>query len=676
MILSIILILVVGLVAYLHYIQGLLSGLISVVLALVATAIAIANYEPMATSISGGKYNDQAQGICLIGLFAVVYIVGRVIFDKLVPGNVRLPHLVDAIGGAVCGVIAGIMLAGLIAIAMQSMPFGISVAGYARYPLAGDRERSVSVPQAEGGRNVDRLVIDELKNGNIDKDSQGLILPVDDMVVGFAKHLSDGGTLANDKPFEHVHPDLMQELFGQRLGIEAGAKHTASNEKGQQVEVVQANVLTAPITQTVGEYNTIWLDPPKGKLTAEPGKRLVTVTVVFKAEAGDEDHLVRLSPGSVRLVTHGTESSDWKNNYPIGTVQAGLAWMDRIDDFLFIKEDKGAHFLFSVPDDALVDAGGGGAAPATPAAKGGKGSAAAAAVTAKFAPDCFIEVKRMAKISLDDVKVEIGLPPASSKYYPLRKAQFYKEKEDGSADQASTPAETPSTPTASATSGQQQPNVMDRIRGARSRGDGPAATATPATPTPPAGGDNGWADAPLESPSVVSGSPLPVGINVGTADADAEVVTTAASGHITGKKFDVLDVDTSSDGAALTELPKGGNPVAELAVPAGKRLVAVKLNIKAGGDPWAWAAALADYTVVDGAGASVKPSGVIGTVTKGRGAPPRLLANYKANGEVASVGKVEGTTPTGVTLLYVLPADQKAKEIQYKGKAGGLPLEN
>src|SRR2546423_1615639 len=196
MILSVVLILLVGLVAYLHYIQGLLSGLISVVLALIATAIAIAEYEPMAAWVSGGKYNDQAQGVCLIALFALIYLIGRLIFDKLVPGNVRLPHLVDGIGGAVCGLIAGLMGAGLIAIALQSMPFGLSIAGYARYPLAAERERSVAVPGADNNRQVDRLVIDQMKNNDFEKDESGMLLPVDDLVVGLAKHLSNGGSLA------------------------------------------------------------------------------------------------------------------------------------------------------------------------------------------------------------------------------------------------------------------------------------------------------------------------------------------------------------------------------------------------------------------------------------------------------------------------------------------------
>jgi hypothetical protein len=178
----------------------------------------------------------------------------------------------------------------------------------------------------------------------------------------------------------------------------------------------------------------------------------------------------------------------------------------------------------------------------------------------------------------------------------------------------------------------------------------------------------------MNKPMIVPNAALPVAINVGTADPDAEVVTTAAAGHITGKKFDILDVDTSSDAAAISELPKGGFPISALFVPPGKRLVEVKMDLKPGGDPWAWASELGNFAVVDSAGAISKPSGVVAAVAKA-GAPSKLLASYKATAEVTSVPKVEGATPDDIRLFFLVAADQKAKEMQYQGKAGGLPLE-
>src|SRR5437764_14302834 len=146
MILSIVTLILVGLIAYFHYLQGLLSGLISAVLALVAAAIAITFYEPLAEMLSGGKFNDTAQGICLIALFAIVYLIGRLLFDKLVPGNIRLPHIVAAIGGALGGLVAGLFAMGIVPIALQTMPFGPSIAGYTPYPLPNQPEQVLPIP--------------------------------------------------------------------------------------------------------------------------------------------------------------------------------------------------------------------------------------------------------------------------------------------------------------------------------------------------------------------------------------------------------------------------------------------------------------------------------------------------------------------------------------------------
>src|SRR5947208_15738948 len=119
MILSILVILFMALIAYIPYVQGLLTGLISAVIAVIAAMMAISYAEPLSNTMNGGKYADTSFGICIVVIFAAVYLIGRTIFDGLVPGNVRLPALADSIGGAVCGVIAGIFATGIIMIAFQ-----------------------------------------------------------------------------------------------------------------------------------------------------------------------------------------------------------------------------------------------------------------------------------------------------------------------------------------------------------------------------------------------------------------------------------------------------------------------------------------------------------------------------------------------------------------------------
>ncbi|HEY7115659.1 MAG TPA: CvpA family protein [Tepidisphaeraceae bacterium] len=675
MILSVVVILIVGLIAYIHYVGGLISGLISGILAVLAAMMALSFYEPMANYLSGGKFSDQAQAICLIAIFALVYLIGRVFFDSLVPGNIRLPHLVDSIGGAVCGLIAGIFATGIVVIALQSMPFGPSIFGYSRYELRTEREREVVVP-GEGTRQVNRTVYDEMKNADLEKDERGLILPVDDIVVATAKRLSGAGSLANEKPFDSIHPDLIQELFGQRVGIESGGKHTATNKTGTQVEVVQATVLMPPtLPKAMAEFTGIRDAFPKGeKLAPEAGKKLVAVTVLFKNDAADEvDHLVRLSTGSVRIVTK-TADGGWKDNYPVGTFQQGQVWINKPDDFLFIdvsKEDHGAHFVFELDDtDSVFNTIAG-----RPAVKG----AQAAPESVQFVPGTFIEIKRLVKVPLDDVKVVVGQPPAGKKFFPLRKAQLYKEDPNAPAEQPQ-PEQPQPQPTANA--GDRTANTMSALRGRRdainaATADNPG-TRTPATAAPgTATEENGWKTAHLDQPTLTVTNKLPYALGVGTGDADADVATTAVSGHLTGKKFDVLETDLSSPDSVIANLGKSPPTVQELFVPQGKRMVQVTLKTvaAAGEDPWAWATlGPQNTTVVDGRNIPTKPSGIYYNVKQG--GAEKLMATYRANVEGVNVSPIQGATVDSITLIFLMEADQRAKELQFLGKANGFPLKD
>ena len=145
---------------------------------------------------------------------------------------------------------------------------------------------------------------------------------------------------------------------------------------------MQVNVL-GKLKKTLGEFKEIWPadEHTKGDLQASPGHQLIAVTILFKPEAADEDHLVRLSPGSVRLVTK-TADGGWKNNFPLGTVQGGQAWLNKPDDYMFIDagEEHGVYFIFDVDASAVVEKSGG-----SPAPKAGAGKAAAAAMQVEMA---------------------------------------------------------------------------------------------------------------------------------------------------------------------------------------------------------------------------------------------------------------------------------------------------
>src|SRR5262245_22490188 len=116
MIFGIVVILLVLLVAYFHYMQGLLSGVLSAVCAAVAAALALGFHENVIDMIAQGKMADQTHAAVLVAMFALIYLILRIIFDKFIPGNVRFPAIADKVGGAIMGLIAGIFAIGILTI--------------------------------------------------------------------------------------------------------------------------------------------------------------------------------------------------------------------------------------------------------------------------------------------------------------------------------------------------------------------------------------------------------------------------------------------------------------------------------------------------------------------------------------------------------------------------------
>jgi hypothetical protein len=392
MIFGVLVIILVAVIAYFHYVQGLLSGVLSATCAAVAAVLAFSYHEQIAQMLLGGKLADQAHAMILVALFAFIYLILRVIFDNLVPGNVRMPAIVDKVGGAITGLIAGIFAIGILAIATETLPFGPSIGGYARYGLAEQNE--VKLPTS--GQAQDTYVYNELKNDKITpEDASRLIIPVDDMVVNFVSKLSNGGSLEGDRTLDSVHPNYLDEAFFNRLGMQVGAKHVAVNTDKQQQVKVEGLFAFDALPQVEAEIPQV--RPPRKDLKAlasNPGNQILVVRVVFSDQASDDDHMVRVSPASVRLVANGV------NYIPLGTIENSVIASNKPDDFLIVEANKPVDFVFYVPRaDVLTGRG------AKPARKPGAATAESEAEAAKVNPGVFIEVKRMARTDLSGKEV-------------------------------------------------------------------------------------------------------------------------------------------------------------------------------------------------------------------------------------------------------------------------------
>ncbi|HET6247816.1 MAG TPA: CvpA family protein [Tepidisphaeraceae bacterium] len=400
-------------VVFFHYVQGFFSATLSAILAIIAAVLAFSWHETIVEALLKGKAANIAHASVLVVLFAAIYLVLRIIFDRAVPEGVTLPAIVDRIGGAVMGLVAATFAIGTFAIAAQELPFGASVVGYTKYDAA---DVDAQLQQGGGGQMQRGFNYNELHSDLAGKFDEGdrrqtfpVILPgIDEIVVDTVYHLSSTGSLQGSQPLSDLHPDFLQELFGQRIGIQPGAKHvdlnlgkekafdiagaytlplyaatTPASSKKAEARLVDSEApgvrqgagVKAPL-KIVDDYTVITGQKAKNSFTTEkiktvipsnPRQVLLVIRILFGPDASDMHDVVRISPGSIRLARGRFGDSDApepQDFYPIGTLEPGnpypLLYIDKLDDYLIVPmaTEPGFHpgmdAVFAVDADTFL----------------------------------------------------------------------------------------------------------------------------------------------------------------------------------------------------------------------------------------------------------------------------------------------------------------------------------
>jgi len=399
MLLGFIALALVGVIAYWHYLQGFFSAGISAVLAIIAAVFAVGYHESLVSALLGGKLADYAHAIALVCIFAAVYLALRLIFDSLVPGNVRFPVLVEKIGAGFMGVVAGVFAVGVVIIAAQTLPFGPGVAYYDRYPMTYGKQ--ITIAKGPNQSETDAYV-DELNSGAAftKNEAQKLFFPVDEWVLATVSHVSgESGSLWNDKPFDRYHPDYLQELFGQRVGIQTGSNHCALEGKTEVIGLYMATALSEVYDpergHTQNSASGIRARDQKAVATGAPmkpsklgddrkapsGSVFLIVRARFHLDDTDKGtNLFSFTPAGIRIC------DGRKNYFPIGTLEypgkkdqpAIVFYQNEPDDAMFVSGGKAADLVYEVPDSMLSKSG----------------------TNRAVASDVFLEVKRLAHVEL------------------------------------------------------------------------------------------------------------------------------------------------------------------------------------------------------------------------------------------------------------------------------------
>ncbi|MDY7010525.1 MAG: CvpA family protein [Planctomycetota bacterium] len=122
-------------IAFFQTIQGCFSAIIMAILTVLCAAIALNFYEPLGALLAGhlGAIADPA---AMSALFIIILLVFRIIFDRLIRGNVVMGLWPDHIVGSVFGLITATIITGMFMIILQMLPMPASILYWRPYDSA------------------------------------------------------------------------------------------------------------------------------------------------------------------------------------------------------------------------------------------------------------------------------------------------------------------------------------------------------------------------------------------------------------------------------------------------------------------------------------------------------------------------------------------------------------
>ena len=313
-------IVVIGLVLGLTYawmVRGFFNSFVHLLCTLVAGALAFAIWEPLAYLLVGVSpergflsfIGSSAWGVALVIPFAGIMLILRVITDKVVKSNIKNAGPVDYVGGGACGVVTGVICAGITTIGIQSMRVPSDFLGY--QPLWYTEDTGT------GGGS---LVL-----------SDSLWLPADKITGWIYSGLSVGSMSARN-PLDKWYPNVHAAGIAARISAGNGAgRNTISPD---DFRVLSAYTVGSP--DNPGQ--TSELLTPRGStvpqryvdVNGEPVAKGYLLGYVLEFEPGAKEQGGKSKSGSQVIVSNGqvgllTENAEGQTTtvYPIAVISEG-----------------------------------------------------------------------------------------------------------------------------------------------------------------------------------------------------------------------------------------------------------------------------------------------------------------------------------------------------------------
>jgi len=280
-------------IAFFQALQGLFSAVIMCVLTILSAALAFGVYENLYYGLLMAQLPEQGEAVALVGAFLVALLILRTLADNVVKGNMQFPVWVDRIGGGAFGLVAAILVVGMIQIGFELLPFDATFLGFNRFvPVSADRNAE--------------LTEQDLKKKGPDAvrwRRESLTFSPDEFTIKLVALLSDGA-LSGTTSFREVHPDFAAEIQNSRSAVQRESRHVAGAVDAITVDtkgywILPPGRLMRPVVTTDKAGNDKF-----GEKAAElPNGLEWRVYHVFLDEpARDSDSRIRFKPNQVRIV--------------------------------------------------------------------------------------------------------------------------------------------------------------------------------------------------------------------------------------------------------------------------------------------------------------------------------------------------------------------------------------
>ena len=295
MILNLLLIALILAVAVFWSTQGLFSAFLHLVTTVVAGAVAFALWEPLTQGLLLDAVPSWAWTAGLLLPFGLTLIVLRLVSNKVVGGNLKLPGLADQALGGVVGAVSGVITVGVCLIGFGFLPLGAGLLGY--QPLEVKADGTLGTP-----------VNDEV--------TTALWVPADAAAAGLYSLASTRG-FASSRPLALLRPGLAEAPARFRLGrlFDENASLVA-NPSTVRVEAVRVfdDALPPEVPPAIEAFVT-------ERAGTRAGDRLVLVTTAWEAvkdTATYDGGVLRLPPPQTLLLATPDAGGPAEPHLPVG----------------------------------------------------------------------------------------------------------------------------------------------------------------------------------------------------------------------------------------------------------------------------------------------------------------------------------------------------------------------